>query len=123
MKLALLAAGGVLGTFSRYWLSGALQSSPVSGFPYGTLAVNALGCLAAGFLATLGQGETHTVPEIRLFFLVGFCGAFTTFSAFVFDTHHLMRAGQATLAFGNVLASVVTGFAAFFAGAWIGSRI
>ena len=123
MNLAYLVAGGALGTVSRYWLADAVHEAAGHGFPYGTLAVNALGCLVIGLLTTMGQGKLHTVPEIRLFFMVGFCGAFTTFSSLILETDHLFKNGQTLHAFGNVFISLIAGFAAFALGGWMGNKI
>jgi len=123
MNLVYLVVGGALGTVSRYWLAGAIHESAGHSFPYGTLAVNALGCFVIGVLASMGQGKFHTVPEIRLFFMVGFCGAFTTFSSLILETDHLFKSGQMLHAYGNILISLAAGFAAFALGGWIGGKI
>lgn len=123
MKLLYLVVGGALGTVSRYWLSTAIHEQVGHGFPYGTLAVNVLGCLVVGVLTAVGQGQAHLSPEIRFIFLIGFCGAFTTFSTLVLETNHLMAGGQNWHAFGNIAVSVLAGFAAFLTGAWIGNKI
>ena len=123
MNLVYLVTGGALGTLSRYWLSGALQGSAGSSFPYGTLAVNVLGCLVIGFLAAFGAGKLQSTPGAHLFFMVGFCGAFTTFSTLILETDHLFKSGQMLHAYGNILVSLAAGFAAFALGGWIGSKI
>ena len=123
MNLVYLVIGGALGTVSRYWLSGIVHESAGQGFPYGTLAVNALGCFVIGTLATIGQGRWHTVPEVRLFFVVGFCGAFTTFSSLILETDNLFKNGQMLHAFGNIFLSLAAGFAAFALGGLLGRRI
>lgn len=120
MKLAYLVAGGALGTLSRYWLSGAVNASLGANFPYGTLSVNALGCFVIGLLSALEP--LHLSAEARLFFTAGFCGAFTTFSAFILDTEQLAANGQALRAVLNVLLSLAAGFASFFAGVRLGER-
>ena len=122
MKLVCLALGGALGTLSRYWLSGAIHESAGPGFPLGTLAVNALGCLAAGFLATFHTSH-QMVPEVRLLFTVGFCGAFTTFSTLILETGYLYKGGQFWPAVLNIVLSVLAGSLALLAGAWLGKQL
>ena len=123
MKLIGLALGGALGTLSRYWLSGVIHESAGPGFPYGTLAVNALGCFLAGFLATVGQATGQMPPEARLLFSVGFCGAFTTFSTLILETGLLYKGGQLWHAVLNIALSVLAGALALVLGAWIGKQL
>ena len=86
MKWFSLALGGVAGTFARYVLGGVIYQLFGTSFPYGTLAVNLLGCLIIGFLAALAEEKFLLGPNARLLLMVGFCGAFTTFSTFIFET-------------------------------------
>ena len=123
MKIVSLAVGGVLGTLLRYWLSGAVQESAGTVFPFGTFAVNILGCLVIGIFASLGQEYFSISPDLRLSLTVGFCGAFTTFSTLILESDHLLKQGQFGAVAANVILSVLFGFAAFFAGGWIGSKI
>ena len=113
LKLLLLAVGGVAGTFARYLLAGAVYNALGTGFPYGTLAVNLIGCFLIGFLAALAEGKLLLGPSARLLLMVGFCGAFTTFSAFMLETANLMRSGETGRAFLNVFSSVAAGFFLF----------
>ncbi len=77
------------------------------GFPYGTLTVNVLGSLAMGLLYELFLQRLSISPEVRALLLVGFLGAFTTFSAFSIETVHLIEQGDLLKAVGNILASVI----------------
>ena len=119
MKWVPLAIGGVAGTFARYALAGAVYAVFGSRFPYGTLAVNLVGCFLIGFLATVAEEKFLLGPSARLLLMVGFCGAFTTFSTFMLETANLMKDGDTLRAFLNVLASVVVGFAVFRAGVFV----
>ncbi len=113
MKWIQLAVGGVAGTFARYLLAGAVYTVFGTGFPYGTLAVNLTGCFLIGFLAALAEEKFLLGPSARLLLMVGFCGAFTTFSTFMLETANLMKGGETGRAFLNVFASVVAGFLVF----------
>ena len=123
MKWFSLALGGVAGTFARYVLGGAVYQLFGSSFPYGTLAVNLLGCLIIGFLAALAEEKFLLGPNARLLLMVGFCGAFTTFSTFIFETANLIKTGETLRAFSNVLVSVIVGFIVFRVGLLLGEII
>jgi fluoride exporter len=85
--------GGGLGSICRYLLGAAIQERTHSGFPFGTLAVNVLGCLAIGAIARFFlHGQTQ--PLARTFLIVGFCGGFTTFSTFSYETVGLIEGGR-----------------------------
>lgn len=117
-----IAAGGAAGTLARYALVELAKAlhPPAPGtsgpsFPWGTLAVNLLGCFAIGLLATL---IPETRPQLRAAVLVGVLGGFTTFSSFAWETHQLWPARPlaATL---YVLTSILAGLAL----AHLGSRV
>ena len=105
MVLLAIAAGGALGSVLRYLLGGVIQRASHSGFPYGTLAVNVLGCLLIGILV---QSFMNASPSstARGFLIVGFCGGFTTFSAFSSEAIGLLQAGSYMRAALYVSASV-----------------
>ncbi|PIQ85681.1 MAG: fluoride efflux transporter CrcB [Candidatus Omnitrophica bacterium CG11_big_fil_rev_8_21_14_0_20_45_26] len=108
-----LMLGGCLGTLCRYLVSGGVHQLLGTQFPYGTLSVNILGCFLVGFLAAIGEERFLLSTEARLFLIIGFCGAFTTFSTFMFETADLIRAGESWRAFFYVISSVSVGFAVF----------
>ena len=108
-----LAAGGILGTFARYFLSGAVHRVLGVTVPFGTLVVNLIGCFAIGFLAVLAEEKFLLGPTARLFLMIGFCGAFTTFSTFILETSNLTKDGETLYALANILASVILGFLIF----------
>ncbi|MDR3666121.1 MAG: fluoride efflux transporter CrcB [Ignavibacteriaceae bacterium] len=106
------AFGGVL----RYWLSGYIYKFLPSSFPYGTLAVNFLGCLLIGIII-FGLSEKELItPVVRLFLTVGFCGGFTTFSTFSFETLNLLKDYDFFLAFLNILSNVTLCIAGTYVG-------
>ena len=97
--------GGFIGSILRYSVSGLVQDLSRSiRFPYGTLAVNLIGCLAIGFLSQLAESRGYFTAETRVLVFVGVLGGFTTFSAFSNETMNLWRDGQTFLAGANVAA-------------------
>ena len=116
---ACLVAGGVAGTLARYALAGAVYRMFGTNFPYGTLAVNVSGCGLVGFFAALAEAKFLLGPNARLLLMVGFCGAFTTFSTFMLETSNLLKDGETLRAFLNMAASVLCGFAALKVGAYL----
>jgi fluoride exporter len=115
--------GGCLGSLARYWLSGVVQRHSTSDFPYGTLAVNLLGCLIIGWIIGLVEYRQMFGPNVRLFLTIGILGGFTTFSAFGYETFALLRDKQHLLALGNVTANVVIGVLAVMAGWFLAKLI
>lgn len=119
-NLLQVAIGGALGSVARYGVNiAATRMTP--GFPLGTLTVNVIGCLGMGFLAAMLalKGAQHMVP----FFLTGFLGGFTTFSAFALDSATLWESGAPGTALAYVLVSVIVSLAAVIAGLAIGRGI
>lgn len=113
-NVLLVAAGGALGSVSRYLLSKCLSDSFLDSFPFGTFSVNMLGCLFIGLLAGLAA---ETLPSsMRLLLVTGFCGGFTTFSTFANESLALMRVGDVLVAGLYVGGSVVAGIFAVFVG-------
>ena len=116
-NLLIIGMGGFVGAVSRYLLSGWVhQWLGGSSFPYGTLAVNVLGCLLIGFLGGLVESRQLLNPEARLFLFLGVLASFTTFSTFGFETIALLRDAQLFAAFGNVAAQLFLGLTAVWAG-------
>jgi len=115
-KFALLALAGALGTLARYGTAGLVQRIHGTSFPWGTLAVNLTGCFLAGLLWTLFENRWPLSGETRTIVLVGFIGAFTTFSAFILESGELLRSAEWFHATANLAMQNVFGFAALFAG-------
>ncbi len=126
-----VAIGGALGAMARYAFNVALQRD--AAVPLGTLSANLLGCLIMGFLAHLVANSalfnaSGIIPDQhRLLFAVGFCGSFTTLSAFMFELNEFMQRNEILSAFSYVMVTIVGGFACFYAGVviarllWTGS--
>lgn len=109
----LVGAGGFAGALLRYGMSGLVSRQlPGALFPYGTLAVNAAGCLAIGAFLGLSDSRQLFGPELRAFVVIGVLGGFTTFSTFGFETFELLQDGQGLRALANVGAQVGLGVAA-----------
>ncbi|HEX7044449.1 MAG TPA: fluoride efflux transporter CrcB [Burkholderiales bacterium] len=101
-----IAAGGALGSVLRYGVSYAVHGLFGRGFPYGTLAVNVLGCVAMGYLWVLFLERPGAGAVARAGVLVGLLGGFTTFSAFSIETLNLLREGAWQRAALYVLLSI-----------------
>jgi CrcB protein len=112
----LVGLGGFIGAILRYWIAGLVQGTTDSGFPVGTLAVNVLGCLVAGAVWSVVEYRQLLNPEIRIFVTIGVLGAFTTFSAFGFETFVLIRDNQYPWAMANVVLNFVLCIGAVVAG-------
>ena len=107
-KLFLAGIGGFIGSALRYSVGGLIQDLSRSiRFPYGTLAVNVLGCLAIGFLSQLAETRGFFTAETRTLVFIGVLGGFTTFSAFGNETINLWREGESLRAALNIGAHLV----------------
>ena len=111
-KLVALTLGGVLGTHARYWLSRWLDEvGGARGFPLGTFAINISGSFLLGLAAVIILERLP--PSQQAWYLLigtGFCGAFTTFSTFEWETFKLVRDGNFAFALLNIVGSVLVGF-------------
>ncbi len=117
MRLALVGAGGCCGAVLRYLVSGYVQAALRDAqFPYGTLAVNLTGCFVIGLLSQLADARGLFTTESRLFLFTGVLGGYTTFSTFANESMNLLRDGQATAVFANVIIQVLIGLAAVWLG-------
>ena len=119
-KILLLAVMGAVGTLARYFLQGWVQKLLGANFPWGTLVVNLCGCFFFGVIWALAEDRFVIGPQVRVILLVGFMGAFTTFSSFVFETGELLRDTQWGLALLNLLAENGLGLVSFFIGLFVG---
>lgn len=101
-----IAAGGALGAVMRFSMSNAVYSWLGRGFPYGTISVNLLGSFLIGICFVLLTEKLTMGSEVRAFILIGFLGAFTTFSTFSLETLTLLQSGFFIKALANILLSV-----------------
>ncbi len=98
-NILLVGLGGSAGSILRYLTSVFVQKYFQPAFPYATFTANILGCLLIGFL--IGTFEKHEVPptDLRLLLITGFCGGYTTFSAFAAENIQLLQSGNSSTAF------------------------
>ena len=115
-----IAAGGALGAVSRHILGAAIMRAVGASFPYGTLAVNVLGCFLMGLLVSLLTYRLQLSMEWRGFLTVGLLGGFTTFSTFSLEGVLLFERGEHVAAAGYLAASVALGIGAVLAGMLLG---
>jgi CrcB protein len=118
-----IGLGSALGGMGRYWCSGLVARSVGDVFPWGTIAVNVIGSLVIGFLATwlAVDGRLLVAPDARAFLMYGICGGYTTFSSFSLETLNLARDGEWVWAAANIFLSVALCLLAVWLG-HIGAR-
>jgi CrcB protein len=115
-RLLAVGLGGLIGSVSRYGISGGVHRLVGVGFPYGTLSVNIVGCFLIGALTGLSEARGLFSPDARAFLFIGLLGGFTTFSSFAYETLALARNGQSMRVVVNVLLQVLACLFAVWAG-------
>ena len=117
LKLLLVGLGGFVGSILRYVTSGfVLKMFDKPYFPYGTLAVNIIGCFLFGFLIGISESRQLFTPETRALIFVGFLGGFTTFSTFGYEIFSFARDGQIISLLVNIILHLILGVG----GVWLG---
>jgi len=119
IRALLVGMGGFIGSLSRYWLAGLVQTVAGIDFPLGTLSVNIIGSGLVGLLVTLSLERNLISPDVRIFLTVGFCGGFTTMSTFSYETLILLREGSWLAGLGNIAVSLVSCLVAV----WLGDAL
>lgn len=117
-ELIIVGTGGFIGAVARYWISGWVYRWTGPGFPWGTLAVNVVGCFLIGALMAVAESRLAVTPETRLFLGIGVLGSLTTFSTVSFETFELLRRSAHLAALLNAAGSLVLGLGAVIAG-WV----
>jgi len=110
------ALGGAIGTAARYLLTLFIQPRIGSGFPVATLVINVTGSILLGFLMRYSLESVTASPEVRLLLTTGFCGGYTTFSTFSYETARLIEDGEWQRGATYIAASVVLSLAGTFIG-------
>ena len=112
-----IALGAVVGASVRYFLSLWIARNFSSTFPYGTLLINVTGSLLVGFFLVFTTERVLLDPKWRLLVVIGFCGSYTTFSSYAYESFALMERGQWISVGINIAASNLLSLAAVVAGA------
>lgn len=123
LQLLAVAVGGAVGSVLRYLMSTGVHAVAGRGFPYGTLAVNIIGCLVMGILFVLLVERLSGTTVWRAGLLIGLLGGFTTFSAFSIESFNLIEQGELMKAGLNVVASVLICLAATWLGVTLGRQL
>ena len=123
MSFLFIAIGGAAGAVSRYLVDTWVSEQTMSSFPWGTFVVNVSGSFVLGLLSALAIDRSVLPADIRLPVLVGFVGAYTTFSTLMLETWRLVESGSSPLAIANIVGSGVLGIVALVLGLVIGRVI
>jgi fluoride exporter len=121
--LFLIFLGGGLGSILRFVTGKWISSLHSQQFPYGTLAANITACLVLGFVIGLADHKQIISPTTRLFWAVGFCGGFSTFSTFSAETISLLQNGFHFSTVLYVIGSLVFCISATYAGLYLGEQV
>jgi len=122
-ELIYVFIGGGLGSLLRFKLGQSINAFHNAYFPFGTFGINIIACFIMGFIIGLADHKLLLSPATRLFWAVGFCGGFSTFSAFSSETLTLFQQGQNSTMLLYILLSVVICVTATFGGLYLAERI
>ncbi len=118
-KVLVVGLGGFLGSIARYVTVKSVDEKLNTVFPYGTLTVNIAGSFFLGVIYALAIRKTGMTENWRLFMGAGFCGGFTTFSAFALENFNLIQQKMVGTSVAYLSISVVSGLLALAAGVWL----
>lgn len=118
-----IAIAGAAGALSRYAVEGIVSRRMSGAFPWGTMVVNLSGAFLVGFLFTVLAERFLVAPWLRSTLLIGFLGAYTTFSTLSLETLRLAQDGARLLALANGAGTLVAGLIAVYAGVVLGRAI
>jgi CrcB protein len=123
MAIVLIAVGGAAGAVIRYVLDTSISQAVASSFPWGTFAINLSGSFLLGLLFALATERGILPAEIRGPVMIGFIGAYTTFSTLMLESWRLVEDGSPALAIANLGASVILGITAVVVGLAVGRAV
>ena len=118
-----VALGAAAGGVARYYIGAAVLHRAGASFPWATLLINVTGSLLLGFIVRYAVGTPGVSEGVRLLLTTGFCGGYTTFSTFSYETAVLLESGRYERAGAYVAASVLVSLIATFAGFGLASQI
>lgn len=121
-NILIVGCGGFLGTVARFLMVRSVDGRMNAALPFGTLSVNILGSLILGLAMGLVAKKTGIADQWKLFLTTGFCGGFTTFSAFAWENFNFIQGKMASTALLYIGISLIGGLLAVAAGLWL-SRI
>ncbi len=126
LEILVVGSGGFIGSILRYLVTKTVQNNfPATQFPYGVMLANLLGCFLIGLLSGLSLERIPLTPNLRLFFIVGILGGFTTFSSFSLDAYNMLHTNDLSIiifALLHILAHVILGITAVYLGLLIGKN-
>lgn len=122
-QVVAIAVGGALGALSRYWVVGLVSRLFERSFPYGTLVVNVIGSFLIGICYIIIVQRLHVASEWHAVLMVGFIGAFTTFSTFSLETVSLIQEGRLMVALSYIFSSVLVCLLATAAGILLAKQV
>ena len=122
MKILSVAIGGAFGATARYLINISPLANLFEKFPFPTFFINITGSFLIGFLLVLLTDKFMISDNLRLAVLVGFLGAFTTFSTFELEIFDLVRERYFAIAFLYLFLSVLVGFVGVLAGVWLAKK-
>lgn len=115
-SLLMVGLGGGVGSMLRYLCQRWIYNFYPHPFPWGTLLVNIAGCFLIGVFYSMSERSNFLTPEWRLLLTTGFCGGFTTFSAFTLEGIDLLKENRTGLLLAYIAASVLVGLLATYTG-------
>jgi len=122
MQYLSVAGAGAVGAVFRFFVARVCAAFFGAGFPTGTFVINISGSLFLGWFLTFAASRIGISDTLRLGIAVGFVGAYTTFSTFMYESNALLQSGSSLKAMGNLIGSVVVGLIAVRFGIWLGER-